>query len=507
MSQTDKMLSADTRPVRVALDESVRPWGPEVQYVFRTLLRIAGYPCEFVDAADVRANTADIHYGRVPTRLRSGLTIAATNRPFAGLADIEPQRLGSSGGLWFLEFENDCAGMHRPGPDTLQFTSDVVFASYWLLTGAREPRYPRDRWGNLSLDGSFFLTQGLASKPIVSLYGAFLRRWFTERGLEARSLPWATNGHYAFAFSHDVDYPEMIRWIECLRLIRTRGARAFRTIRDVVAGRSHFWKFPEWIEFESQLGARPAFYFMARRGSLLKYATGTPDAFYDIRTERFGELFRLLREAGCEIGLHASYHGHRSADQLRAEKVALERTAGVPVEGNRHHYWHLDPEAPNDTLLKHEQIGLKYDTSLAFEFYPGFRRGICHPFRVFHPTERRELDLIEVPPAWMDDHFDRRLPRNRVVDPVASARELMEAGRATGGAIVVDYHVRGMNGDFFPNYGPWLKKFLEAQMDSSISFLMPREIARSYRAYEAALDGQSRNCVASDTSIAVLTGR
>jgi ribosomal protein S18 acetylase RimI-like enzyme len=227
---------------------------------------------------------------------------------------------------------------------------------------------------------------------------------------------------------------------------------------------------------------------MARRGSLLQYANGTPDAFYDIGAPEFRRLFAWLREEECEIGLHASYNAWRSAQQIRHEKQALEEVAGIAVEGNRHHYWHLNPRAPHETLRLHEQAGMCYDSSLGFEFYPGFRRGICHPFRVFDPGERRELNLVELPPTWMDDHFDRRLAQNQIADPTGCARGLLDTARNLGGMVVIDYHARGMNGDFYPRYGPWLRNFAQKHLDSTLRFRTPRDIVREYVEFERALE-------------------
>jgi hypothetical protein len=486
------MSSNPPRPVRIALDDAVRAWDPEVQYVFRTLLRIAGFPCEFVAVRDEdRPVTADIYYGPPGRRVRAGLTIAASLRPFAHLEDVEPERLRSEEGLDFLEFGDDRARVeHREG-GTVSFTSDLVFASYWFLTGARERTYPRDQWDNLSLEGSFLLEHGLVAKPIVSLYATYLRRWLIRKGLEPMPLPWGASDRCAFVFSHDVDYPEMIRWLECLRLLRGRGTRAFSSIAGVLAGTNHFWKFAEWVSFEAGLGARPAFYFMARQGSLLQYARGTPDAFYDIRSRRFRTAFRSLADQGCEIGLHASFHAHESDERFRAEKEALEEASGGTVAGNRHHYWHLNPDSPNDTLRNHERAGFQYDTSLVFEFYPGFRRGICHPFYPFHPAERRELDLVELPPTWMDDHFDRRLAHNHIEDPAAYARELLRTTARTGGVAVVDYHVRGMNGDFYPRYGLWLMRFLRDYPADSLEFHRPLDICQRFVEYDRRLRSHS----------------
>jgi hypothetical protein len=232
---------------------------------------------------------------------------------------------------------------------------------------------------------------------------------------------------------------------------------------------------------------------MAKKGSFFKYALGNPDGFYDIHSEEFRNLFSYLKEEGCEIGLHASYDSYRSAEQLRREKELLEDVAGVQVSGNRHHFWHLDPIEPNNTLRIHEEAGLLYDSSLAFEFYPGFRRGICHPFRVFHSGELRELNVVELPPAWMDDHFHRRLKQNKIKDAENCARQLMEKALFTGGVIVVDYHVRGMNQDFYPNYAQWLIQFMEKQVIHSFSFFTPAELTQEYLRYENTLESQSRD--------------
>jgi hypothetical protein len=318
------------------------------------------------------------------------------------------------------------------------------------------------------------------------MYAAFLRKMLREWGGKPLDFP----GAGAFIFTHDVDYPQMFRGIECLRLAKNRGWKALRSIAGVLRGTNHFWTFAEWVEWQKKLGTRPTFYFMARKGSLLQYALGTPDDFYDVGAPEFRDLFRYLRDEGCEIGLHASYNAWRSADIMRREKDRIEETAGVPIEGNRHHYWHLNPHAPHETLALHEKAGLLYDSSLGLEYYPGFRRGICHPFQPYHPGLRREINVVQLPPAWMDDHFDRRLVQNRIADPTSYAQSLIQRAVDSGGIVVVDYHSRGMNSDFYPRYGPWIREFIETQTENVV-FRTAGEIAREYQAYEQILQSHS----------------
>jgi FemAB-related protein (PEP-CTERM system-associated) len=489
------------KPLRIGLHRSLSPWSTEIKYVFRTLLRIAGLPYQFLWADSTNKDeNYDICYAPRGESVSAEIKIFASGRSFAEMVALEPMGLVSDHGIEFLIFSKGQEGKLVHDAGCLVIENDIIFSCYWLLTGAFEPRYRCDRLDNLDLDGSFFLNNELNSKPLVSIYGNLLRQHFEQRGWETLRFPWApSNIGVAFVLSHDVDYPEIIRSIECLRLLANRGIGGLRSVADVLTGKSHFWKFADWVDFEKEIGTRPAFYFMARQGSLLQYAMGTPDGFYDIRSRKFQELFTYLKNEGCEIGLHASYRCNENPEKLKNEKLVLEEAAATEVYGNRHHYWHLDPAAPHETLQFHEKAGFLYDSSLGFEFYPGFRRGICHPFRVFHPDLRRELQVIQLPPTWMDDHFDRRLGKNGIRDSQAHAKRLAGIAEATGGVVTVDYHARGMNDDFYPRYGAFLREFLRTYATGSVKFQTPKATALQYLEYETKLEALSKDSTALTT--------
>lgn len=484
-------------PLRVAIHPAVAGDIPEITYALRTLLRISGYAYDFVWSTELdESGEVDLFYGPAEQAVPARVVIHA-NLNFGAAATAEPERVLQHEDVPYLEFTaREFTPAHR-NDGRLVFTNDIVLASYWLLTGARERHFERDKWDNFHASNQTVVKDDLLSRPPVSLYATLLREHFESLGKRAVRPPWTSSGAgAAFSFTHDVDYPEMIRWIETLRLLRARGLKGLRSIAGVWSGTNHFWKFQDWVAFEREVGARPAFYFMARQGSLWQYARGTPDAFYDVRKPRFRELFAQLRDAGAEIGLHASFNAYRSVEQLRRERALIETVAGVEVRGGRHHYWHLDPLAPHETLLKHEQAGMQYDSSLAFEFYPGYRRGTCHPFRVFHPGERRELRITQIPPSWMDDQFDRRLERNGITNPERAARRLLDVASKTGGVVAVDYHARGMNADFYPKYGPWLRDFVRNHVRGDYAQLTPAEISDQYATYEAGLEAGSRDRLA-----------
>lgn len=477
-------------PLRIGLDPTVKPWATEAKYVLGELARIAGYPVAFAWAEPGAAGAIDVYYGPRAARVRARVRIPADPDRGLGPSDVEPRAVFDFAGLRLLDFEGDRTAGSAEGE--VLFPTDIVRGAFWLLTGAREPAYGRDRWDNLQLDGSVMRTAELYLRPIVSEYGEFLRNHLASPERRPLARPWCDGQEAAFVLTHDVDYPEIIRWIEVLRAFGAGGRAGRRRAAAALRDPDAFWQFDAWTEFARGLGTRPSFYFMAARGSLPRYLLGTPDAFYDIRSPRFRNLFARMKEEGVDVGLHASYRAYENGAHIASEKELLESTIGRKVYGGRHHYWHLDPSAPNDTLLAHERAGLQYDSSLAFEGYPGFRRGVCHPFMPFHPVERREIDVVQLPPTWMDDHFHRRRASNRIGDPAAVARALLRTVRRTNGVAVVDYHVRGMNGDFFPEYGPWLRDFL-ADEASGLRFTTAVDVNREYRAYVASVDEVSRD--------------
>src|SRR5687768_12114832 len=222
------------RPIRIALHASLTPWAPEVKYVLRTLMRVAGYPIEFRwvrEAAQADAARTDLYYGPQHDKSKAPVSIVSAGRHFTGAPWLDPQGLAEADGVPWLEFSEKETpnGFRRIEGPRLWFANDIVFGCYWLLTGAPEPRYRRDRWDNLDVTGSFFRKHDLGSKPLVSLYAKLLREHFESLGIASTPRPWAAPGRVAAAISHDVDYPEMIRWIECLRLLARRGVKGIKS--------------------------------------------------------------------------------------------------------------------------------------------------------------------------------------------------------------------------------------------------------------------------------------
>jgi hypothetical protein len=453
-----------------------REFGPEIAWVLRQALTTLGFCWREVEADAV--GHCDIVYAehrpQKPTRLwipadrllwtRAGLVrwagistdpcLGAATPDFAVVTGRETDRLGGG---------------------------DPLFALYWLAAGLEESHVPRNRHGHLDFEGTAYLRDDPLRRATASQIVEALGNTLRHLGAKEPDPRWPNRKRAAFCCGHDVDYPEVVRWLEPARVLRRQGLRGIGNAVSVATGLKDHWNFIKWIDLEERYGLRSAFYFVPRRGSLHEYATTTPDPFYDIRHERFRTVIgQIVRREG-EIGTHASYWAYRDLKAFRDEKRLLEAVTGAVVSGNRHHYWHLDPECPEATLLMHEHLGYEYDSSLTNERYLGWRRSLCTPFFPFHPGERREIATLQISTGWMDDQVFRYQALN-AGDPEELLAGLVDTVAALRGCLMVDVHDYVFDSDLYPGWRHYYERLVQLVSSRRDFWLAtPAEVSRHWR--------------------------
>ncbi len=437
--------------LRIALDPLLRErFGPEITWTWRLLLAGMGFAWEEVP---LDAAPCDIAYVTALGRAEaSRLVVVADPQRWANPRAAQLATVGQSDGWAYPCYADE----PQSAPvatlnNRLIYWRDIIFDVFWLATGQEEVQWPKNKHGYVDLGGTAMEREQVLRQALASSIGAGLEAALHSLGYTAALPRWPHGKRAAAGVGHDVDYPEVIRWLEPLRIVARQGWRGLSPALAVAMGQRHHWQFAAWMELEKQLNTRSAFYFVARKGSLWEYATGTPDSFYDVRSPRFRALFRHLAAEGFEIGLHASYRAFESSARFAAEKETLEVVSNQPVRGNRHHYWHLHPSDPEATLLIHEQIGLRYDTSLVHDRYVGWRRGLTWPFFPFHQGQRRELRTLQLPTAWMDDQLFGHRAYNPG-DRQTILQALVERTAAQGGCMLIDVHDYVYDDQLFPEW-------------------------------------------------------
>ncbi|MDW8146791.1 MAG: hypothetical protein RMJ48_10940 [Roseiflexaceae bacterium] len=468
--------------LRLAIDPLLdERYAPEIAWTWRYLLTGAGYAwhvCELDEPLDI-AYVADPQ--RAP---RARVVIQATPRLWERRSALRLAGTATVDGFIHPLYHGERADKQLIVLEQgrLVIARDIVFNVFWLLTGQEEAHFPKNRHGHIDLTGTPYLRNHILRQGLASGIGARFEQLLGELGMPPGAPRWPYGKRAAAAISHDVDYPEVVRWLEPLRVVVRRGVRGLSAALDVMTGKRHHWQFNSWLALERDFGVQSVFYFVARQGSLREYALGTPDPFYDIRAPHFRALFRTLIDAGCEIGLHSSYRAYASIEQFAHEKCLLEEVAGVLIVGNRHHYWHLDPVHPEATLTVHERLGFSYDASLTHDRYLGWRRGSCWPFFPFIQQERRELYTLQLPTGWMDSQLFLRRDANPG-DPDDVLGALADQTAAQGGLLLVSIHDYVFDDVLFPGWVATLRRLWE-RLRARGDFWMatPAEIAAHWRA-------------------------
>ena len=472
--------------LRIAIDPHLAAThGPEIHWTWRLLLTGIGWAWEEVSpdtACDVAFVTEPAHAPE------ARLCIRANPAAWAQPAAYRLVSVGRQNGLVHPFFEGKTAV-----PDPVQARSgqvicqrDLIFDVFWLVTGQEERHWPKDKHGFFNLTGTAILHEQVPRQALASQIGVWLQETLLDLGSPPPVARWPHGKRAAAGVGHDVDYPEIKRWLEPPRIVLRHGPRGLGPALAVLAGRRSHWQFSAWVKMEKHLQTRSAFYFVARQGSLLEFATGTPDPFYDITSKRFRQLFRHLAEEGFEVGLQASYLAYQSREKFAAEKQRLEEASGQPVVGNRHHYWHLNPNDVEETLLIHEQVGLKYDSSLIHDRYLGWRRGLSQPFFPFHQAERRELKTLQISTVWMDDQLFGRRAHNPG-DRLENLRALADRAAEQGGCLLIDIHNYVFDDILYPGWAQTYCRLWEYLLDrGDFWFGTPAQIAEHWTTrYEA----------------------
>jgi hypothetical protein len=218
---------------------------------------------------------------------------------------------------------------------------------------------------------------------------------------------------FAVALTHDVDTPW--RWTRSgLRggaarlkddVLAGRAGAALREARGLAAvpwhrlrGSDPNWRFEQLLSEERARGGSSTFFVLAGHGD--PHDGARPETYERLRPR----LVETVLEQGGEIGLHGTYRSAEDPARLRDERDALAEVMSVHTDitrgfGQRYHYLRIDPHR---NLRPLAELGLAYDTTLAFPDAVGFRAGIAHPFRPWDLDRDEPLDLVEVPLAVMD---------------------------------------------------------------------------------------------------------
>lgn len=279
---------------------------------------------------------------------------------------------------------------------------DLVAATFFMLSRWEETVVPtRDEHDRFPATASLAYRQGFLAQPVVDEYALIFRAWLQRLVPDWTPCP----RQFTVKLSHDVDrlrrFPTLGRGLRALAgdLLKRREVgfalqTAPETIRTALnPQRALYYRRVFWLaELSQKHDLDSAFYFHAT-------PPGYWDFRYDVSSDALRRCIDRLQDLGCEVGLHPGYDTPTDFARLQEEKARLDHLIRTPDYGGRQHY--LRFKVP-DTWRNWERVGLRYDTTMGYADYEGFRCGTCHPFRPFDLGEDRQLNLWEHPLVVMD---------------------------------------------------------------------------------------------------------
>jgi len=225
------------------------------------------------------------------------------------------------------------------------------------------------------------------SEPAVS-------KFLVDNGFEST---YPADKEFAVCLTHDVDeiYPPfkhgLLSSLTCMKKRDYSGLKEQVFWKLYGKQKSPYRNFREIMDLEEHYGACSSFYFLA---------TGSDITRFRYNIEDLEEDLGQISDRGWEVGLHGGYYAFNDPEEILGEKKRLEKVLGRKVSGNRNHYLRFQVPDSWEFLKK---AGFRYDTTLGYNERVGFRNGMCHPFRPYNLNTDREIKILEIPLAIMDD--------------------------------------------------------------------------------------------------------
>ena len=286
-----------------------------------------------------------------------------------------------------------------------------------LYTRREEYRSPHlDRHGRFPYAASRWKE---IERPVVS-------EFLVEHGY---TVEYPDSRDFALCLTHDVDEvrpPLSQRFQSLLSLVTHLPSGRWRGRKDSTLPwfPRDYRSFDKIMDLEAEYGGTSSFYFMATDRDVSRFRYHIEDL-----EDEVGEI----RDRGWEVGIHGGYYSCGDAQAIHDEKTRLEAVLHRDVRGYRNHYLRL--QVPETWALL-EQAGFFYDTTLGYPDAPGFRNGMCHPFRPFNLRTGKEMGILEIPLTLMD----QSQALSRSPDVWHQLVTLMDRTAACHGVMTVLFH-------------------------------------------------------------------
>ena len=286
--------------------------------------------------------------------------------------------------------------------NSLHLKCDVFASAFYLLSGYHDwVTTKRDQHGRV-LAADIDLPPETWDLPVVNHWlrqlNELLNVIMTGEVPDTPSRP-SVPGQQTICLTHDVD---LLRKYSRSSLPRHferalkggTAAQELKRARAVLGGRERdpYDSIEQFYTVKERVSAQSTFFFM---GS----APSSRNGDYRVSDRAVKEIIIRAKTFGDEIGLHGSWESAERPELIQREKDAVEKAAGVPVQGNRQHYLRFQNPKTWQGVTK---AGLRYDATGGFPDRCGFKYGWSGCFKPFDLEAMKPHEFYEIPLVCMD---------------------------------------------------------------------------------------------------------
>jgi len=293
----------------------------------------------------------------------------------------------------------------------LIFHHDILKSCFFLLSGYQEYQSGEsDQFGRFKYSESVQKKLGFITKPLVNYYFGIIIRGINEflktKGLKVEKKLFFDK--FAFFLTHDIDYidyftfnrllykfKEVTGFVKSYYSFKTNIKHILETLIELLKfnkKKNPSWSFKYLRTIEKEHGYRSAFYFLHKD---LKHQ----DSKYLFSEERVKGIFKFLIDENCEIGIHGNVRSVENKDAAKHFLKKINQELPFNISGIRQH--RLLYKLPKTALI-HEELGIKYDSTLCFAEHEGFRNSFCLPFKLYDFENDRMINVWQIPLNVMD---------------------------------------------------------------------------------------------------------
>lgn len=278
---------------------------------------------------------------------------------------------------------------------------DLFASSYFMVTRWEEyTGCPKDKWGRVSASHSLAFQHHFLQRPVVNEYTELLWNMLSHAGIRQPRK----SREYAPYVTHDVDF--LLRWKSLLNLFRALGSDLMkehkpgslnRDFRDYILTQRKQKKDPfdtfEFLMSASESYGRHSYFFLMSVPFQRRWY------HYGLRSAFLNDLISVISERGHRIGFHPGHGTHTDPNRWKREYNRLQASTQYEIQCGRQHF--LQFEAPSTWQIWND-MGMEWDSTLAYNDKNGFRAGCCYGYPPFNFLTRKKLRLMERPLTIMD---------------------------------------------------------------------------------------------------------